>query len=155
MVLVNISFFMKVSKRSLLKLKGLILQSNPKFVYTVWNIGYQQISVVNKVVFFNIAHDNMLIGYFCSFAWVNGSMFLSNVDYCLSNTRVKSINQQSLLWSATLDMLTKDCYTQCHPGFAENNAPVGPQEVMPLLKDSPKKTIVQCRLGQPIGPTKC
>ncbi len=34
-----------------------------------------------------------------------------------------------------------------HPGLAEINAPVGPQEVMPLLKE----TIAQCRLGQPIS----
>ncbi len=27
-----------------------------------------------------------------------------------------------------------------HPGLAEINAPVGSQEVMPLLKDSPLKT---------------
>ena len=40
-----------------------------------------------------------------------------------------------------------------HPGLAEINAPVGPQEVMPLLKDSPLKTIAQCRLGQPISNT--
>ncbi len=32
-----------------------------------------------------------------------------------------------------------------HPVLAEINAPVGSQEVMPLLKDSPLKTIAQCR----------
>ncbi len=44
-------------------------------------------------------------------------------------------------------------YTTTHPGLAEINAPVGPQEVMPLLKDSPLRTIAQCRLGQPISNT--
>ncbi len=38
------------------------------------------------------------------------------------------------------------CSYACHHGLAEINAPVGPQEVMPLLKDSPLKTISSCEL---------
>ncbi len=53
-------------------------------------------------------------------------------------------------------MQLKSLYLQNTPGLAEINAPVGPQEVMPLLQDSPDsplKTIAQCRLGQPISYT--
>ncbi len=38
-----------------------------------------------------------------------------------------------------------------HPGLAEIIAPVGSQEAMPFLKDSPLKTIAQCRLDQPVS----